>query len=355
MQRFFPQNKNETRSDEEVVDGASSDSWYTTLSTATGWLNPFNMTRDGVSKTFIATFIFLKNITSATAVTCFKIVNDLAANEVTYYKLDCVSSNQENRVLNAITADPQFNATQMPCSQYQRLQYVGGESFGHGYFRPNEYGYQTSMCNMEHTQDFNTWKKVGWNTDLSHAISQNVQSSWGSRLDYKITFGISIPVGLVITAATLLTTFILVNRSKWNKNRRINNKYHSLTEALAENDAVLMDNLIEMTAASNVVLPKDIMFSILQQTKGYDDAKYQHNYSSSPAHDPCPQDFQVTPDNGMRAPFIRFCDTLARENYRRKFLGRHWNQERSVLRINDNARELAEVIVDDNSVPLLKR
>ncbi|HTM64257.1 MAG TPA: hypothetical protein VL360_07125 [Gammaproteobacteria bacterium] len=346
MQRFFHAT--------DAVEETSSDSWYSTLSTAAGWLNPFNITRNGVSTTFIASFIFLKNITTATAVSCFKIVSDLAANEVPYYKLDCMSSWRERHIISVITTDPRLNATAISCSQYQLLDTVVGEVIGHGYFQPNYYSEETALCKMERTQNIITINSERLNYELRQTIHRNVNDGWGSKLDYKITLGLAIPFGLIVTTGALLTTLFFVRQSQWNKNRRINNKCHPLTKALAENDAVLLDNLKEMAIESDIVLPKEIMFYILQQTNGYDDAKYKRKYFSSDAHNPCPEGFESIDDNGKPAPFIRFCDTLARDNYRKRSLNRHWKDKdvKKDMRDRVNAA-LVEVIVDDESAPIL--
>lgn len=342
---------------EEVADETTPASWYDSLSAATGWLNPFNLTRTGASKTLFASLLFFKNMTTAVAASCFKIIkSDSSWNHMSMYKLDCHYTGQEDRLMNLVINNGSYNVRLIQCDEYDeslKHRFSVGALMGRGYFG-NEY-YNSpgkAACELDCSRD--DVDDCAAFDPLRQMLEPEVKDGWGSDYDFGVTLTVAIPCGFAIIAMTCLGSFYMMNRiweSRWNAKRLRNNKYAGLTEALAENDVELLNNLKEMAIESQIVLPKELMFYILEQTKGYYDADYREKYFATAAHNPCPDDFVATPANGERAPIIRFCDSAAREKYREKAFARFWKKSKAEMR---EQVKLVEVIVDDPRLPLLE-
>jgi uncharacterized protein YjbI with pentapeptide repeats len=102
-------------------------------------------------------------------------------------------------------------------------------------------------------------------------------------------------------------------------------KESDLTNALSQCD---IDGLLQIEQLSSEVgirLPLDVTKYILASRVGDNAHQYAQNYARSPHHSPAPSDFlQLAAgspeaiERGDSAPFIRFCDSAARQKYRKK-------------------------------------
>ena len=120
--------EHQSQENEEKEPG---NSWYNSLSNATGWLNPFNLAYNAGNRALITSFTLMQSFTSAAGAVCFN-TPDIVKYANPYYLL-CNIKNQEQYIVNALKSNCSIAIVNANCAHHparDRILTFGSSVFG---------------------------------------------------------------------------------------------------------------------------------------------------------------------------------------------------------------------------------